>query len=137
MARPEYYGNPAGITDEIEIVRAVYDAFARRDVEAMLDYVAPGLRAVPGGDGAASPAAKAPTAGTRASGPYFADVERLWEELVLHAEDYRAVPGSVIVIGHVTGRRQGLEVRRSSVWTWRVRDGRAVSVRAADMGELA
>ena len=56
---------------------------------------------------------------------------------MLHAEDYRAVPGSVIVIGHVTGRRQGLDVRRSSVWTWRVRNGRAMSVRAADMGEMA
>ena len=43
---------------------------------------------------------------------YFADVERLWDELVLHAEDFRAVPGSVIVIGHVTGRKQGLDVRR-------------------------
>jgi ketosteroid isomerase-like protein len=136
VARPEYYGNPAGITDEIEIVRAVYDAFARRDVDGMLDYVSPdcelfleGTARVAGREG--------PYKGHEGIRAYFADVERLWEELVLHAEDYRAVPGSVIVIGHVTGRRQGLDVRRASVWTWRVREGRAVSVRAADMGELA
>jgi ketosteroid isomerase-like protein len=67
---------------------------------------------------------------------YFADVERLWDELVLYAEDFRAVPGSVIVIGHITGHKQGLDVRRASVWTWRVKDGRAVSVRAADMGDM-
>src|SRR4051794_37657804 len=66
---------------------------------------------------------------------YLTDVERLWEELELHADDFRAVPGSVIVMGHVTGRRQGLAVRRSSVWTWRVKAGRARSVKAADLGD--
>ena len=59
-----------------------------------------------------------------------------WEELVLHAEDFRIIPGSVIVIGHVTGRRDGLDVRRSSVWTWRVANGRATSVKVADLGDL-
>ena len=61
----------------------------------------------------------------------------MWEELVLHADDFRVIPGSVIVIGHITGRRQGLDVRRSSVWTWRVKDGRATSVKVADLGDLA
>ncbi len=136
VTRREYYGKPAGFAAEIEIVRAVYDAFARRDVEKMLDYLAPdcelfleGTARVAGREG--------PYRGHDGMRAYFADVERLWDELVLHAEDYRAVPGSVIVIGSVTGRREGLEVRRASVWTWRVRDGRAVSVRAADMGEMS
>jgi hypothetical protein len=43
----------------------------------------------------------------------------------------------VIVIGHVTGRRDGLPVRRSSVWTWKVKDGRAQSVKVADLGDIA
>ena len=84
-----------------------------------------------------SPAAPSPTAATHGLREYFADVERLWEELVLHATDYRAVPGSVIVMGHITGRRHGLDVRRSSVWTWKVADGRATSVKAADLGDMA
>jgi ketosteroid isomerase-like protein len=41
VARPDYYGNPAGLTDEADVVRAIYDAFARRDVEAALGYVSP------------------------------------------------------------------------------------------------
>ena len=85
----------------------------------------------------ASPAAPQPYRGHDGLREYFADVERLWEELVLHATDYRAVPGSVIVMGHITGRRQGLDVRRSSVWTWKVTDGRATSVKAADLGDMA
>ena len=27
MARPDYYGNPAGATSDIEVVRAIYAAF--------------------------------------------------------------------------------------------------------------
>jgi ketosteroid isomerase-like protein len=136
VTRPEYYGNPAGITDEIEIVRAIYGAFARRDVDGMLDYLTPDCELWLEGTSRAA-GRIGPYRGHDGIRDYFADVERLWDELVLHAEDYRAVPGSVIVIGSVTGRREGLEIRRASVWTWRVQGGRAASCRAADMGELA
>jgi ketosteroid isomerase-like protein len=136
MSRPEYYGNPAGVTDEIEIVQAIYDAFARRDLAAMGDFLAPDCELWLEGTARAA-GREGPYRGFDGLRDYFEDVARLWDELVLHAEDYRAVPGSVIVIGHITGRKQGLEVRRASVWTWRVRAGRAQSVRAADMGELA
>ena len=47
------------------------------------------------------------------------------------------IPGSVIVIGYVTGRSENLDVRRSSVWTWRVKDGLATSVKVADLGDMA
>jgi hypothetical protein len=43
----------------------------------------------------------------------------------------------VIVIGHVTGRRDGESIRRAAVWTWKLRDGKATMVRASDMGALA
>jgi ketosteroid isomerase-like protein len=135
VARPEYYGNPAGITDEIEIVRAIYNAFARRDLDGMLHYLTPDCELHLEGTARAA-GREGPYRGYEGTRDYIADVERLWDELVLHAEDYRAVPGSVIVIGHITGRKQGLDVRRAAVWTWRVRDGRAASVRAADMGDM-
>ena len=57
-----------------------------------------------------------------------------WEELSIHADDFRAIPGSVIVMGHVDGRRDGEPVRRSAIWTWKVSDGKATHVRVADMG---
>ena len=60
----------------------------------------------------------------------------MWDELVLHAEDFRALPGSVVVIGHVTARRAGEPMSRSVVWTWRLRGGLAVSVKVSDMGPL-
>jgi hypothetical protein len=66
---------------------------------------------------------------------YFADVAGVWDELTLHADDIRAVPGSVVVMGHIEGRRGDVWVRRSVLWTWKLRDGRAISIRVADMGE--
>src|SRR4051794_19977356 len=63
---------------------------------------------------------------------YFADVSRTWEDLTIHADDFRAIPGSVIVMGYVDGRIGGESVRRTAVWTWKVRDGLATHVRVAD-----
>ena len=65
---------------------------------------------------------------------YFADVEEYWDDLQIHAEDYRVVPGSVIVMGHVEATNAEGAFRRSVLWTWRLRDGRAVHVRVADLG---
>ena len=136
MARPDYYGNPAGLVDEIEVVRGLYEAFERRDLDAMLAAFSDDAELH--FEGTARLAGRSqPYRGHQGLREYLVDVERLWDELVLHATDYRAVPGSVIVMGHITGRRQGLDVRRASVWTWKVKDGRATSVKAADLGDFA
>jgi ketosteroid isomerase-like protein len=136
VARPDYYGNPAGLVDEIETVRGLYEAFARRDLDAMLAAVSDDAELH--FEGTARLVGRTePYRGHAGLREYFADVERTWDELTLHATDYRAVPGSVIVMGHITGRRQGLEVRRASVWTWKVAAGRALSVKASDLGDMA
>jgi ketosteroid isomerase-like protein len=136
VGRPYYYGNPSGVTDEIEIVKAIYEAFGRRDLDTVTTYLSEDCELH--FEGTARLVGRAePYRGHRGLREYFADVEKVWDELVLHADDYRAVPGSVIVMGHITGRRRDLDVRRSSVWTWKVRDGRAISVKAADLGDLA
>ena len=136
MARPDYYGNPAGLVDEIEVVRGLYEAFERRDLDAMLAAFSDDAELH--FEGTARLAGRSqPYRGHQGLREYLVDVERLWDELVLHATDYRAVPGSVIVMGYITGRRQGLDVRRSSVWTRKVSGGRATSVKAADLGDLA
>lgn len=135
MSRPEYYGNPAGITDDLEVVRAVYAAFARRDLDAALQYIAPDCELHASGTATAA-GHGSPYVGHAGVREYFADVSAVWEELVLHAEDFRVVPGSVIVIGHVTAVRDGEHMKRSIVWTWRLRHGLATSVRVSDLGPL-
>ena len=136
MERPEYYGNPAGITGEVEVVRAIYAAFADRDLERALEFVDPDCEIRL--EGTMRRAGRLePYRGHDGMREYFADVGRVWDELEIHADDFRVVPGSVIVMGSVTGRLGGQEIRRAAVWTWRLRDDRAVFMRASDMGELS
>lgn len=133
MSRPDYYGNPAGRTQDIEVVRAIYDAFNARDVEAALPFVAEDAELDLRGT-AARVGRSEPYRGHDGLREYFADVARTWDELTIHAEDFRAIPGSVIVMGHVTARLDGEPAGRRAVWTWKVNGGRATHVRVADIG---
>jgi ketosteroid isomerase-like protein len=136
MARPDYYGNPSGRTNDIEVVRAIYDAFAARDVEAALAHCATDCEFHMRGT-ASRIGRVEPYRGHAGMREYFADVARTWEELRLYAEDFRAIPGAVIVMGHVEGRMNGEAVRRNAVWTWKVSNGKATHVRVADTGPAA
>jgi ketosteroid isomerase-like protein len=130
-----YYGNPAGVTEDVETVRAVYDAFARRDLEGALVHIAPSCELHLEGTARAVGRSE-PYVGHDGLREYFSDVARVWQELTLHAEDIRVVPGSVVVIGHISGLRNGQRMRRAAVWTWRLSGGKATYIRVADMGEL-
>jgi ketosteroid isomerase-like protein len=136
VERPDYYGNPAGLTDDVDVARAIYAAFADRDLERALEYIHPAceIHLV----GTARRAGRLePYIGHDGMREYFADVGRVWDELELHADDFRSVPGSVIVMGHVTGRLGAEQIRRAAMWTWRVSGGLAVYLRVSDIGDLA
>lgn len=129
------YGDPGNADVEIAAVRAVYDAFARRDIDAALAHMDPeialhlrGTGELAGHDG--------PYRGHDGAREYFADLARVWDELELHADDIRAAAGAVVVFGRVTGRRGHEDLRRAVMWSWTIRDGLATSVRANDMGPV-
>ncbi len=127
------YGNADRNSPEVAIVRAIYDAFARRDVEAALAHIADDVVFAP--QGTASRAGRqAPYLGHDGVRQYFADVERLWEDLRIHAEDVRSVAGSVVVFGHVEGRAGGAPLRTRAIWNWKIKDGKAVSMRVSGLG---
>src|SRR3954451_13934213 len=134
MSRPDYYGNPSGLTHDADAVRAIYVAFATRDPEAAVPHVAEDCELHLRGTSALTGRSE-PYRGHDGVREYFADVAAVWDELVLGADDFRVMPGVVIVLGHVSGRRAGVAVERSVMWTWHLRDGRATSVRVADTGE--
>ncbi len=133
MRRPDY-GNPAGLTEDVDVVRAIYAAFAARDLDAALPHIAADceLRF----EGTATIAGRSdPYRGHEGIRQYFADVSSVWDHLAVVADDFRVLPGSVVVMGQVSGERDGEEIRRRVLWTWRLRDGLAVAVRVADLGE--
>ena len=127
------YGNPGNLASEVEVVRAIYAAFARRDASEMSRHLA--ADAVLHLQGTSRMAGRnAPYVGHAGVLEYFADVDRIWDEIELHADDVRAIAGSVVVFGHVHRPRRRERVVRRVVWTWLLRDGKAISVRADDLG---
>lgn len=68
---------------------------------------------------------------------YFADLMRIWPDLRIIAEDIRVVAGAVVAFGHVEATVDGAPMRTAAMWTWQVRDGRAVVVRAHPLGPPA
>jgi ketosteroid isomerase-like protein len=133
-AEPGLYGTPGRVDQEVATVRAIYDAFARRDVEAALEWVADDCEFdLPGTAGLAG--RTAPYRGPQGVREYFADAALYWTELTLYADDIRASAGGVVVFGHVEGNVSDQLVRRRVLWVWHVRDGKAVRVRANDLGD--
>ena len=129
----EVYGNPGARDVEIETVRAIYDAFARRDIEAALRHISDTCEFRPTGT-TERLGRTAPYIGHAGLREYFADAERVWEDLVLHADDIRAAAGGVIVFGHVEGRAGGELVRQRALWSWQIKDGLATAMRVSVLG---
>jgi ketosteroid isomerase-like protein len=131
----EVYGNPGARDVEIETVRAIYDAFARRDLDAALAYISEQCEFRPTGT-AQRLGRTAPYIGHAGMREYFADAARVWDDLVLHADDIRAAAGGVIVFGHIEGKTGGELVRRRALWSWQVRDGLATAMSVSDLGQV-
>ena len=71
------YGNPGAREAEVDVVRQVYAAFARRDVEAALEHLDDDIEFVPAGT--ASLVGRAvPYTGHSGVREYFADAARVW-----------------------------------------------------------
>lgn len=128
------YGDPGDAAREIATVRAVYDAVARRDVDGVLRHAAPDVELHLRGTGERVGRGEKPYRGADGVREWFADVDRVWDVLALHADDVRAAAGAVVVFGQVEGRRGGEHLRRSVMWTWTLRDGVVTSVRVNDLG---
>jgi ketosteroid isomerase-like protein len=129
------YGAPAGAESAVAVVRAIYDAFARRDVDAAIRLVADDFALLPTGTARLAGRTQ-PYRGPAGLREYLADAGRVWAELRLEADDIRAVAGSVVVFGRVRGipAGSGEALERRVLWTWKLRDGKAVSLVVNDFG---
>jgi ketosteroid isomerase-like protein len=130
------YGNAGAWGHEVTIVREIYEAFARRDLEAVLAHCADDVVFSPQGTSQLAGRGVEPYRGHDGLRQYFADVERVWEELTLFGDDIRATAGGVVVFGHVEGAVDGRAFQVNVIWTWQVRDGKAVAIRATALGAL-
>ena len=118
---------PASDHDPVEIVTAAFDAFARRDVPAMLERCHPDfvLRSFATAQRAER---TAPYRGHEGVHAYLRDVATIWEELTLTPLTFRHAQESVIGFGRVEGRRPGERVLGSIMWVVRLRGDLVASI---------
>lgn len=106
----------------IALVEALFEAFAERDEDALLDLMDPEIEFF-------GPTATVLNEGKCYRGHpgisrYLQDAEALWSELDLVPAKYREVGNHVVVMGRVRARaRDGLELDVPAAWVWRVEHG--------------
>jgi PAS domain S-box-containing protein len=112
---------PGPDTDPVGIVVAGFEAFARRDVDAMLSVCHPEfvLRSFATAQRVERTTPYRGHDGVRA---YLRDVAAVWDELSLTMLTFREAQDSVIGFGRVEGRRPGERVLGSIMWVVRLRD---------------
>jgi uncharacterized protein len=113
--------------ENVQIVRRVFDAFVRRDVEGLLevmdpevDFTAPGTQALVERDVSYQ--------GHDGLRDYFEDVARVWEELEVFLHEYHEVGDErVLVVGRVRGRGKMRQlVDQPAQWAWRIENEKIV-----------
>ena len=112
------------IATDIEVVKAMFAAFADRDVEAVLALAHPDMEfTTVTGELAGR---TEPYRGQDGMREYFRDVAAVWEELHLTPREFREVGELVLVTGKVSARSRSRTVAGSTGWIWRVQDGKVI-----------
>jgi ketosteroid isomerase-like protein len=112
----------------IELVRRVFEAFTSRDIDAMLELVAPEIEFW--GPTASFAREGEAYLGHQGMREYFADVARVWRVLEVVPHDFRDLGDRVLVFGRVYARGEGGYISDSPTqWIWDVSGGRIVSGR--------
>jgi ketosteroid isomerase-like protein len=115
------------IATDIEVVKAMFTAFADRDLDGVLALADPDieLTAVTGEHAGRTE----PYRGHAGMCQYFRDVAAVWEELRLTPREFRPEGDLILVTGKVSARSRARTVSGSTGWVWRVREGKVVYVK--------
>jgi len=117
-----------------DIVRRVFDAFTRRDVEALLALSDPEIVFTPPTGRLAG--RDEPYRGHEGMRTYLADVARVWHELRSEPDEYIELDDRVLCTGRVYAWGVGRVIDAPAGWVWRVRgdlvvEGRVYETRRA------
>ena len=117
----------AGCDDPVGVVRSAFEAFAARDMPAMLSLCAPDIVLRPFVTQQFAQRAE-PYRGLDGVRSYVADVAEVWDELTLTPLSFRLAQESVIGFGRADGRRAGGRILASIVWVVRLTEGLVASI---------
>jgi PAS domain S-box-containing protein len=115
-------------SDAVSIVRSAFDAFARRDVDGLLERCHPDVVLRPHRETSELTGREAPYHGHEGVRAYVRDIADVGKSLKLTQTAFRPGNESVIVFGRAE-TNSGAETKTLDVlWVWRLRDGLVVSV---------
>jgi ketosteroid isomerase-like protein len=112
-----------------EIVQRSFDAWSRRDLEALLELYDEDVKIMPlTGTRVESGGYQ----GHEGAAQYLEEIEDVWEQMHPYAEDLQVSGDTVVVIGgcRVRGRESGAETNTAMAWVIRLHEDRIVSTRA-------
>jgi ketosteroid isomerase-like protein len=107
-----------------ETVRALFDAFGRRDTAAVLALAHAEIVFTPPTGRLAGHSE--PYRGHDGLRTYLADVARVWEELRSEPDEYIELEDRVLCTGRVYAWGVGRVIDAPAGWVWRLRDGLVV-----------
>jgi ketosteroid isomerase-like protein len=110
-----------GDSANVELVRAVFDAFSRRDAEALLRVCSPAMEfhAVT----ASLVSRDAPYRGHDGLRAYLRDAALVWSELRIDAREFRERDDVVVALGRVYAWGSGRVIDAPTGWVWRTAGG--------------
>lgn len=112
--------------DHFERVERLYEAFNRRDRQAIVALCDEGMQFFPIATAEAVGRVD-PYVGPEGLREYLADAARIWEELLITPSQVEQHEGRLLVRGRVYARSRELGIRDMPLaWIWQVRDGRFV-----------
>jgi ketosteroid isomerase-like protein len=118
-------GSDAAPNPHVAIVRRLFDAFDRRDADAMVEVMAEDVVFEPA---SSEREAREPYDGHAGMRRYLADLARTWAEFRVTIHEYEAAGERVLVRGRVYARSVSPAFISDSeiAFIWRVRDGLVV-----------
>jgi ketosteroid isomerase-like protein len=114
-------------SQNVELVRAGFEALREGDVEALLPFIHPEFEVTTPANLAAEPDTYRGHEGVRR---YFDSFYDAMDEVRFEPQEFREAQGRVIVPVILTarGRTTGIEARQEFVMVWSLRDGQAIRV---------
>jgi ketosteroid isomerase-like protein len=110
-------------SDDVEVIKRLFDAFSRRDMEAALDVLDPGVLFEPAPTLARPHRSYVGHSGMR---QYFEDVADTWERLDVTIQEYRHVGDCVIAFGRIYAAGRGSVADDPASFVWRLEGGKVV-----------
>ncbi len=111
----------------VELARKVFEAFAVRDADALTGVMDDDVEFLP--VTANLTTGGIPYRGHAGIAAYFADVDRVWDDLRIYPDRFRDFGHCVVVLGRIHARGGGMVIDRPTGWVWRMRAGKIVSGR--------